>query len=296
MRRIVVFDSGWGGELVADFLMRELGVVEIIRVIDWAREIYADQEINLNEAKRRLSPYIGAVDLIVLGGYTVGMMLAELREAYPEQRFVAPSINYDKMLRARQYPGKVAVLMNGMLRDSDMFQELRDKLPYSTIVLPECTGWEDLIDNNLMTREIVQTELAWDFEIRPSLKSELDAKRAKTSEFSALDVLAEKSSDKRALMRAIRNFGSAAEQASLDEEDAALEVKRAQAEILANETDRVRIRPDLVLLLDTHFWEIRAEIERSLGWQVRILDFREKLLHDVCAALKLRGVDGERPK
>ena len=35
MLKIVVFDSGFGGELFADRLESEIPVVEVIRVIDW---------------------------------------------------------------------------------------------------------------------------------------------------------------------------------------------------------------------------------------------------------------------
>lgn len=297
MRRIAVFDTGWGGELVADYLARELSVVEVVRVIDWGHKVYSGLALDIDAVIQCLVPYIGRVDAIVLGGYTVGIMLQALRSAYPEQIFVAPSINYDRILRTRQYPGKVAVLMNDMARESRMFHELREKLPYSTLILPECANWEYLIDNNLMTNETVRTELAWDFEMCPA--KELSASRMQRErevEFSSLDILAERSSEKRALMRAIQNFGVAARQVSLAEEYAAKEAEWAQKECLANDSNRVRTRPDLVLLLNTHFWEIKPEIEKSLGWQVRVLDFREKLLHDVCAALKLRGVDGKRPK
>ena len=34
--RIVVFDDGWGGELVAKLMMREINIVEIVRFIDCA--------------------------------------------------------------------------------------------------------------------------------------------------------------------------------------------------------------------------------------------------------------------
>jgi len=293
----VVFDTGWGGELVAGYLARELSVVEIVRVIDWGHKIYSGMALDIDTVMQFLAPYIGQVDVIVLGGYTVGVMLQALRSAYPEQIFVAPSINYDKILRARQYPEKVAVLMNDTVRASRMFRELREKLPYSTLILPECANWEYLIDNNLMTGEIVRTELAWDFETCPI--RELPASRVRReqgAEFAPLEILATKSLEKRALMQAIQNFGAAAQQASLAEKRAAKATELAQKKCLASDTDRVRTKPDLVLLLNTHFWEIKPEIEKSLGWQVRVLDFREKLLHDVCAALKLRGVDGKRAK
>lgn len=297
VRKIAVFDTGWGGELVADFLTQELKVVEVVRVIDWSHESGAEMGLDVDVMMECLAPYVGKVDLIVLGGYTVGAMLRALKLAYPEQAFVAPSVNYDKMLRSRQYPEKVAILMNCALRDSTLFRELREKLPFSTLVLPECTNWEYLIDNNLMTKDVVRTELAWDFEIdTDGLEENERMQRQKCAEFSSLEMLAEKSAEKRALMRAIQNFSSAAREADAAERNATAKASQAQQEFLADDKTRMRVKPDLVLLLNTHFWEIKPEIERVLGWRVRVLDFREKLLHDVCAALRLRGVDGNRSK
>ncbi len=284
MRKIVVFDSGWGGELVADYLMRELSVVEVIRVIDWAHRAYRGLEPNFEITVDLLRPYIGNVDLIVLGGYAVGMMLGDLERTFPAQAFVAPSVNYDKILRTRQYPEQVAVLAGAATRSSELLQELREKLPYSTLILPECENWEDLIDNNLMTEDVVRTELAWDFVV---CKQGLDSSEMRCGDDTVL--MQEKSLTKCSLAQAIKNFGLAAEQARQEERRATIAARQAQEA-------RVRTKPDLVLILNTHFWEIKPEIEQNLGWQVRVLDFREKLLHDVCAALKLRGVDGRRAK
>lgn len=35
MLKIVVFDSGYGGELLADYLEDALPVIDIVRAIDW---------------------------------------------------------------------------------------------------------------------------------------------------------------------------------------------------------------------------------------------------------------------
>jgi hypothetical protein len=44
--------------------------------------------LDIDAAIQCLVPYIGRVDVIVLGGYTVGIMLQALRSAYPEQIFI----------------------------------------------------------------------------------------------------------------------------------------------------------------------------------------------------------------
>lgn len=242
MLKIVVFDGGWGGEVVANYLEKELGVVEVVRVIDWKNVPYDEKkptEIAVL-AEENLERYFGKVDLIVLGGYEAGLALDILQKNHPEQSFVAPKINYDLVLRTRSYPEKVVTLAGKIVNEILVRSEVREKLPYSTLILPDCGGWEELVNEDLMTKEILNMELAWDF-ILQKPKNKLAAKKDESI------------------------------------------------------TDK-KIRPDTVLILNTHFWEIKKELEEIFGWQVRVIDFRQKLLHDVCAALKLRGVDGKRAK
>ena len=51
-----------------------------------------------------------------------------------------------------------------------------------------------------------------------------------------------------------------------------------------------------MILLSTHFWAIKSDLEELFGWRVRVIDFREVVLRNVCLALRLRGVDGRRAK
>ena len=71
MLKIVVFDSGYGGELFADRLEEAFPVAEIIRVIDWrnADEFLKNKKSARREAMKALRPYIGRVDLIMLANY-----------------------------------------------------------------------------------------------------------------------------------------------------------------------------------------------------------------------------------
>lgn len=246
MLKIVVFDGGWGGEVVANFLEEELNVVEVARVIDWQNAPYDEKSAEeiASYAEANLQEYFGKVDLIVLGGYAAGLAKKFLCEKHPEQKFVGPEINYDLVLRARSYPEQVAVLAGKTVYNSIVRTEVREKLPYSTLILPDCGGWEELINEDVMTKEIVRTELAWDF-----------------------------------ILQKQKN--------------------RTLGEIVIEEAKtagRKKMKPDAVLILNTHFWTIREELEEAFGWKVRMIDFRQKFLHDVCSALKLRGVDGNRSK
>lgn len=243
MLKIVVFDGGWGGEVVANYLEEELNVVEIVRVIDWKNAPYDEKSVEeiTKFAEENLQEFFGKVDLIVLGGYAASLAKETLCEKHPEQKFVGPEINYDLILRARCYPEQVAILAGKTVYDSLVRTEVREKLPYSTLILPDCEGWEELINEDMMTKEIVRAELAWDF----VLQKQKD------------DVFKEN------------------------------EVKTA---------GRRKVKPDAVLILNTHFWDVREYLEEAFGWKVRMIDFRQKLLHDICYTLKLRGVDGNRSK
>lgn len=305
LKKIVVFDYGWGGEVVADYLSRELGVVEVVRVIDWGNtEGYGDSfDRMLDLAQKSLERYIGQVDLIVLGGYAVSVLIDMLREMYPDQRFVGMQIGQEKMLNMSDEIKKVAVLGEPFVLNN-LRSELTRELSHATLVLPDCTGWESLIDQNLMDRDVLQAELAWDFELhkkkrriskKASKKQQVDKGDGRVCLSDAMKTTSLKSrmstkDDCKYLRVAVQNFDKLAQEAK--KEERAWAMSRAPKD----EEGREKIKVDMVILLSTHFWAVKAEIEDLFGWRVRVVDFREKLLRDVCLALKLRGVDGRRPK
>lgn len=91
MLKVVVYDSGYGGEFFADQLETELPIIKVIRVIDW-RNAEKMQE-SAKEARRialeDLRPYIGHVDLIVLANHLLTLSsLKYFRRKYKNQRFV----------------------------------------------------------------------------------------------------------------------------------------------------------------------------------------------------------------
>ena len=90
MLKIVVFDSGYGGEFFADYLQEKLPIVEIIRVIDWrnADKILKNPKSARNAAKEALRPYIGKVDLIIFANYLLSTTsLKYFRRRYKDQKF-----------------------------------------------------------------------------------------------------------------------------------------------------------------------------------------------------------------
>ena len=60
MLKIVVFDSGYGGELFADYLENELPVTDIIRVVDWrnADKMQHNARLTRRLAEEALKPKV----------------------------------------------------------------------------------------------------------------------------------------------------------------------------------------------------------------------------------------------
>lgn len=288
MLKIIVYDCGWGGELVANYLENELQTVEVIRLIAWrpCPQSLAEMTAFADEIARDLLPYIGEVDLVVLGGYMVAQTLEDLRQRFSEQLFVAVSLNYDQILRVKYAPGAVVVLCHPLLPDLPVCTELQEQLCRSTIIIPDCGGWQELIDRDLMTEEVLRANLEQDFRLAPRDSPPRVPILAKRPDLDTKCAL-EQRPRCQALLMAIEQFELAAAAAKDDEQ---VLLKQAAAE------SRNSLQPDVALILDTHLWGMRAELERVFGWRVRVMDFREKLLHDVCFALKLRGVHGGRAK
>ena len=71
MLKVVIFDSGYGGEFFADYFQDSLPIVDIVRVIDWrnAEEILSKPKAARKITEEDLRPYIGKVDLIILANH-----------------------------------------------------------------------------------------------------------------------------------------------------------------------------------------------------------------------------------
>ena len=91
MLKVVVFDSGYGGELFADYLQEKLPIIQIIRVIDWRN---ANRIINKPKDARKIAetairPYIGRVDLVIFANHLITITsLKYFKRKYQNQRFL----------------------------------------------------------------------------------------------------------------------------------------------------------------------------------------------------------------
>lgn len=90
MLKVVVFDSGYGGEIFADKLEKELPIIKVIRVIDWrnAEDFLKNPRVARRQASNALRPYIKRVDLIILANYLLtATSLKYFQRKYKNQKF-----------------------------------------------------------------------------------------------------------------------------------------------------------------------------------------------------------------
>ncbi len=287
MLKIVVFDGGWGGETVANFLSQELKTVEIIRAIDWDHLPYEDLPLSeiLHHAENCLSHYFDKVDLIVLGGYLVSTLLPELESRHPHQNFIGVDLDYHLITKSKHFPSQIAVFMDNRLIDQPINQTLRYRLPHSEFIFPDCSGWENLINLDEMSRDVLHLELRSDFALSPKVSS-----HSFIYSCYATTIPSRSTDQNRPLLEVIREQKSAPPQPIIPQRPT---VSQTPIEL---PPPRNQFAPNVILLLNTHFWDLHTDLEQLFGYRVRIIDFRRKLLRDVCTALKLLGVDGRRSK
>ncbi len=318
MLKVAVFDNGWGGELVANFLSKELKMIEVIKVIDWHTTAYNSKspyEI-YQLALLQLEPYINKVDLIVLGGYVVSLAYEYLARNFPEQKIVGMTIDSYHFPQSYQELRQVALLANEtLITNGSVLQEMHSYFPNSTLIAPDCSGWEDLINLGEMTAEVLRFELQDYFQLSSSQTRKSAAQSLLTTNY---DLTAPKPKITSSTLRQqiasflARDYSFGSVQLAVAQETAKDSCLAANYSMptynrtsyndhatsyrsgLHQQTidECTLLKPQLLLLMNTHYWEIRPELEIVFGSSVIILDFRQKLLHDVCLALELRGVDG----
>lgn len=157
MAQIVVFDTGWGGEMVADFLEKELPVMEIIRVIDWRHAPYynkSNREIR-RLAENALDPYIGVADVILLASNVLSVVtLKYLRKRYPGQKFVGISW---PIIRKKK---RILILTTKKVEKSWEFYKDSRRWKDAKMEIFECDDWVCKIDDGVMDIEEIRDDLA----------------------------------------------------------------------------------------------------------------------------------------
>lgn len=156
MLKIVVFDSGYGGEFFADRLEAALPVVEVIRVIAWRHaEVFLKNPRKARELTRdALRPYIGKVDLIVFANHLLSATsLKYFKRKYRTQKFVGLKIKQpDTFVKRRT----IILTTKALTRTINYYNYvLHLKRKHHTFTLDD---WPAKIDDGTLTRkEIAET-------------------------------------------------------------------------------------------------------------------------------------------
>lgn len=155
---VVVFDCGWGGEIIGDFIAEEIPF-RVEKVIDYKNAQYGEKDFEeMKElVERALLKYIGRTKVIVLADAVMALELMDyLREKYPRQRFVGYGRGLVKMIRMMGMK-RVMVLTTSGVKNQVMFKKM-EKMAGVKMVEPECREWGKKIDDGeMMEGEVRRT-------------------------------------------------------------------------------------------------------------------------------------------
>ena len=157
MLKVVVFDSGYGGELFADLLEREMPVLEVIRVIAWrdARALSQHARSARRVAEAVLEPYLGQVDLIIFANHLLSFTsLRYFRRRYPDQKFLGLSLEPPATTVKRDY----LILTTKAVTKTFHYCHYVFHLPAAAKTL-KLDNWLDLIDDGELDASEIATTL-----------------------------------------------------------------------------------------------------------------------------------------
>jgi glutamate racemase len=149
--RIGVFDSGVGGEAVANTLRQLLPTAEIISINDHEHMPYGNREPKeiIRLTKNSIKPLIDmGCDAIVIACNTVTTVaISALRSTYPIVNFIGiePMIKpATKMTKTKC----IAVCATPRTLQSDRYKELKNTWALDIKVIePDCSNWAELIEH-----------------------------------------------------------------------------------------------------------------------------------------------------
>lgn len=159
--KIVIFDTGTGGELFSQYFSNLHPKAEIVTVIDRENSPYGgkSKEDIFKLTNKAVQKYIGKVDVIVLACNTAtAVAIDEFREKYPEQVF----IGFEPMLKTASKltkTGKVMVLATNATMKSDRYKALKLRFSEIDVIEPNCDSWAKLIDNGTFTQKEAKNAL-----------------------------------------------------------------------------------------------------------------------------------------
>lgn len=157
MLKVVVFDSGYGGEFFADYFQENLPTVEIIRVIDWrnAEEILSKPKSARKIAETALRPYIGRVDLIIFANHLLSITsLKFFRRKYQTQKFLGFSLELPPASTKRD----ILVLTTKAVTKTINYHNFVFRIKHNVKTLA-LDAWPAKIDDGELTKDEIEETL-----------------------------------------------------------------------------------------------------------------------------------------
>ncbi len=154
--KIGVFDTGKGGEIVAEKLRPLFPEYEFITVNDRAHMPYGNKtaEEILELTDEAIQPLLSACDIIIIACNTAtALAIEDLRVKYPNKKFIGfePAI---KPAANDTNAKKVMVLATPATLNSAKYLALKKRFaPDTTVIEPDCSPWAQKIENDEFTDE-----------------------------------------------------------------------------------------------------------------------------------------------
>ena len=158
--KIGVFDSGIGGEAVAQALQQTFPDADMIVVNDKANVPYGDKTVEevIKLTDAAIQPLLfAACDIVILACNTATAAAIEtLRATYPHQKFIGiePMI---KTAASLTKTNTIAVCATPATLNSQRYKDLIKRYgAHLDIIEPDCSTWAYMIENNQLNHEQVK--------------------------------------------------------------------------------------------------------------------------------------------
>ena len=170
--KIGVFDSGLGGEAVAEELRRLLPGAQVISINDRAHMPYGTKPraeiMKLTQAAIQPLLQLECDTIVIACNTATTAAIQLLRHDYPTQKFIGlePMVKPASLLSKT---GVIATLATPATITSPRYQQLKDEYAKNLKVIePDCSSWAELIETN--QREAINLEDT----IKPLLEQDVD--------------------------------------------------------------------------------------------------------------------------
>lgn len=99
LRKVIIFDNGYGGELFADYFEKELPIFDVVRVIDWSNseKYYKSARAAREQMIEKLRPYANYPAIVIVSNILISLTsIKYLSQTFPNLQFFGFSLGTPK--------------------------------------------------------------------------------------------------------------------------------------------------------------------------------------------------------